>query len=174
MHKAVTGAFIGGVVGAGVAAFQAKSSDAAPEDQMPAIAKGAAEGALAGGCVGLVVQWRINRRARDVGLRGVSRRARRKAEHVRTRVLDVAESALPHVEELASRTSTGFFGLADAARPHVESLAEVAREKAFDLAELAIDAARPHAEIAAEVAKARAEQAAALAGVARDRVREAA
>ena len=50
----------------------------------------------------------------------------------------------------------------------------MAREKAFDLAELAIDAARPHAEVAAEVAKARAEQASALAGVARDRVREAA
>ena len=91
-------------------------------------------------------------------------------------MLDVAESALPHVEELADKASTGFFAVAEAARPHVESFAGAAREKAFDLAELAIDAARPHAETAADVARhraehaadvarARAEQAAELAGV---------
>ena len=158
MHKAVSGAFVGAVVGAGVAAFQAKSTDAAPEDQMPAIVKGAAEGALAGCVVGSFVQWRVNRRARDVGLRGISRRAARRADHVRGRVLDAADDLLPHVEELATRTSTGFFGLADAARPHVESLAEVAREKAFDIAGAAIDAARPQLETAAEVARHRARQ----------------
>ena len=158
MHKAVTGAFIGGVVGAGVAAFQAKSSDVASEDQMPAILKGAAEGALAGGVVGSFVQWRVNRRGRDAGLRGISRRAARHADHVRERVLDAADGLLPHVEELADRTTVGIFGLADAARPHVESLADVAREKAFDIAGAAIEAARPHAETAAEVARHRARQ----------------
>ena len=94
-----------------------------------------------------------------------------KAEHVRTRVLDVAESAPTSRSwptPLHRLLRPGRRGLSA-----VESLAEVACEKAFDLAELAIDAARPHAEIAAEVAKARAEQAA-LAGVARHGVREAA
>ena len=104
MHKAVSGAFVGAVVGAGVAAFQAKSSDTAAEDQMPAILKGAAEGALAGGLVGSFVQWRVNRRTRDVGLRGISRRAARRADHVRARVLDASETLLPHVEELADRS----------------------------------------------------------------------
>jgi hypothetical protein len=163
MHKAVTGAFIGAVVGGGVAAYQAQSGDTPSEDQTPAIAKGAAEGALAGGAVGFFVQWRINRRRRkagDAGVRGLSKRARKRADRLRERVLDVAEDVLPHVEELADKASTSLFDLAEAARPHVQSLAGVAREKAFDLAELAIDAARPHAETAAEVARQRADQAA--------------
>src|SRR4051812_18789469 len=118
MHKAVTGAFIGAVVGAGVAALQAQGGETASEDQMPAIAKGAAEGAVAGGVVGMLVEWRINRRVRDAGLGGLKRRAARKADHVRGRVLDASADLLPHVEELADRASEGFFGLADAARPH--------------------------------------------------------
>ena len=140
-----------------MAAFQAQSGDTASEDQMPAIAKGAAEGALAGGVVGLFVQWRINRRRRaiDQGLRALPRRARKRADKLRGRVLDVAGDVLPHVEELADKASTSIFGLADAARPHVESLAGVAREKAFDLAEVA----RHGAEVARQGAGAAIERA---------------
>ena len=153
MHKAVTGAFIGGVVGAGVAAFQAKSSDAATEDRCPRSPRARPRARWPAGASARSCSGGSTARTRDVGLRGMSRRAApARRPRARRACSTRPRPSLPHVEELADRAHVGLFGLADAARPHVESLADVAREKAFDLAELAIDAARPHAETAAEVA----------------------
>ena len=54
MHKAVNGAFIGGVVGAGVAAFQAKSGDGLGGPAARASPRARPRAPLAGGFVGIV------------------------------------------------------------------------------------------------------------------------
>ena len=129
MHKAVTGAFIGAAVGAGVAAFQAQSGRHGVEDQMPAIAKVRRRGRAR----------RRDRRASSSGAStgaarpttacGRSRAgARRRADKLRERMLDVAEACRPHVEELADKARRAS-SARRAARPHVESLAERARAR---------------------------------------------
>jgi hypothetical protein len=195
MNKIVKGVLLGGFVGAAIGTVQvvretppetvdnpgsddAGTSYPPPEPAAPRIARAAAQGALVGGFVGLLMFFRARRRARQLSTlesaaerttkawRRFSRRARPAVEAIVETAAEAYVAAKPRVEHAAEVALEKAAEAYVAAKPRVEHAAEVAREKASE----AYVAAKPRVEHAAEVAFERASDAA---DVARERAAEA-
>ena len=145
MRAIFKGALIGGGVGALVTTLQAsRADDDPPETVAVAAAKGAVEGALAGGLIGAFFDWRRSRaepEPRSLVPAAVMVAAR-----------DAFDSARPALEAAAVQAQDRARVAVEAARPHVEAAAvqaqdraRVAAEKAAPRVQKLVDEARTRA-----------------------------
>lgn len=140
MGRMLKGVLLGGAVGALVAVAQSKQRGEPDEQLAQRAVKGAAEAALVGGLVGLVLDRRARAKARKAAAAApailqYARKAKPVVDTALDLVLDAAEAARPRVEQAAVAARKRAEPLVDAARPRLEQTADRVRERAAELAE---------------------------------------
>jgi hypothetical protein len=125
MRKMLTFALLGGAVGAGVAVVKTTGPDESPmEADESGTMKAVGGAALAGAVLGLMLDRRTRRRAKQLtrgakmaaGVAGVAKAARPKFEHA-------IEVGLPKLEMAAGITRDAAVGAAEAARTRLHQAA---------------------------------------------------